>query len=169
MPNNKVFVVSGRNEKLRLSLFHLLRDLKLDPMEWTEIVENTGDASPYLSEAIKKSMNDAGAVIVIMAPEEEAQLIKELQTEPGDDEVYKQPRPNVIFEAGLALGIKESKTIILQFGDIRIFSDILGKHILKYRGKENSLDFKTTLLRKLQTAGCNCVVGNDYFHTDIDF
>lgn len=41
-----------------------------------------------------------------------------------------QPRPNVIFEAGLALGAHSEKTILVQVGDIRDISDIAGKHML---------------------------------------
>ena len=163
MSNNKVFVVTGRNDALRLSIFNLLRALKLNPMEWMEVIENAEEPSPYISTAIKKSIDEAAAVIIIMAPEEEAKLIEELQTETNDDQLFKQPRPNVIFEAGLALGLKESKTIILQFGEMRIFSDILGKHILRYRGEEKEVNFKNDLVRKLRIAGCECEDGNDYY------
>lgn len=169
MSNNKVFVVTGRNEELRLSIFNLLRALKLDPMEWMEVIENADDPSPYLSKAIKKSIDEAAAVIIIMAPEEEAKLIKKMQTEPNDGKLFRQPRPNVIFEAGLALGVKETKTIILQFGEMRIFSDILGKHILRYRGEKKNVEFKNDLLRKLEIAGCDCKAGNDYYSIDIKF
>lgn len=169
MNNKKVFVVTGRNEKLRLSIFNLLRALRLEPMEWMEVIKSTGQASPYLNQAIITSIEEAGAVVIIMAPEEQAKLVKELQSEEGDDKTYKQPRPNVIFEAGLALGMKESKTIILQFGESRVFSDILGKHITKYQGKEKENDFKVNFLQKLEIAGCHCEVGNDYFNIEIDY
>lgn len=169
MNHNKVFVVTGRNESLRLSVFNLLRALKLEPMEWMEVIRTTGEASPYLSQAIMKSIEKAGAVVVIMAPEEDATLDKEFWSEEGDEKIYKQPRPNVIFEAGLALGMKESKTIILQFGELRIFSDILGKHVTKYRGKDKENDFKLDLLDKLKIAGCQCEAGRDYFNIQIDY
>lgn len=169
MENKKVFVVTGRNEKLRISIFSLLRALKLEPMEWMDVISSTGRPDAYIHEAIKKSMDDAGAVVVIMAPEEEAKLLKKFHSEAKDEETYLQSRPNVIFEAGLALGLKEEKTIILQFGESRIFSDILGKHILKYKGKKQEIDFKTALFQKLRIAGCSCDVGSDYFTIDIDY
>lgn len=169
MNRNKVFVVSGRNEELRLSIFNLLRALKLEPMEWMEVIQSTGEVSPYLSQAIMRSIEEAGAVIVIMAPEEEAKLVEKFQSEEGDEKIYKQPRPNVIFEAGLALGMKEKKTIILQFGELRIFSDILGKHVIKYRGRDKENDFKMDLLQKLKLAGCQCEVGGDYLNIEIGY
>lgn len=167
--NKKVFVVSGRNEKLRISIFNLLRALKLEPMEWMDVISSTGHPDAYIHEAIKKSMDDAGAVIVIMAPEEEATLLKKFQSEPGDEKTYFQSRPNVIFEAGLALGLKEEKTLILQFGESRIFTDILGKHILKYAGKKKEIEFKNALLQKLQIAGCTCDAGSDYYKISIGY
>lgn len=168
MKSSKVFVVTGRDEDLRVSIFNMLRALKLEPMEWMDVLKSTGQPSAYIHDAIKKSINDAGAVVIIMAPEERAQLVEKFWSEAGDDREYFQPRPNVIFEAGLALGIKEEKTIILQFGDIRIFSDIFGKHIVKYKGKSRELEFKNDLFHKLQMAGCNCDAGNDYFNISIN-
>lgn len=169
MDYKKVFVVSGRNEKLRLSVFNLLRALKLEPMEWMEVIRETGETSPYLSQAIIKSIEKAGAVVVIMAPEEEAKLDEKFWMEEADKKTYRQPRPNVIFEAGLALGMKENKTIILQFGELRIFSDILGKHVTKYRGSDTESDFKCDLLEKLKIAGCQCEAGKDYYNIKIDY
>ena len=169
MKNKKVFVVTGRDEKLRLSIFSLLRALKLEPMEWIDVIRSTGRPTAYLHDAIKKSIDEAGAVVVIMAPEEDARLVEKYQLEPGDEQDYFQPRPNVIFEAGLALGIKEEKTIIVQFGNIRIFSDILGKHILRYKGKEREIEFKNDLFHKLQIAGCDCYAGNDYYTINVDY
>lgn len=169
MKSKKVFVVTGRDDDLRLSIFNMLRALKLEPMEWMDVLKATGEPSAYIHDAIKKSIDEAGAVVIIMASEEKAQLIEKYWSESGDEKEYFQPRPNVIFEAGLALGIKEEKTIILQFGDIRIFSDILGKHIVKYRGKNREMEFKNDLFHKLQMAGCNCDAGNDYFNISINY
>lgn len=169
MENKKVFVVTGRNEKLRLSIFNILRALKLEPMEWMEVIQASGQPSSYLNDAIKTSIDNASAIVVIMAPEDEAQLVEKYQTDEEDKKPHFQPRPNVIFEAGLALGIKEEKTIILQFGTIQIFSDILGKHILKYKGKANEVNFKNDFYQKLKIAGCNCYVGNDYYSIPIDY
>ena len=41
-----------------------------------------------------------------------------------------QSRPNVIFEAGLALGAHSEKTILVQVGEVREISDIAGKHLV---------------------------------------
>jgi hypothetical protein len=48
--NRSVFVVHGRNEALRRSLFEFLRSINLSPMEWTTPVELAGDGSPYIGQ-----------------------------------------------------------------------------------------------------------------------
>lgn len=44
---NAVFVIHGRNENLRKSLFELLRCIGLHPIEWSEAIKMTGKASPF--------------------------------------------------------------------------------------------------------------------------
>lgn len=60
MKNKKVFVVTGRDEKLRLSIFSLLRALKLEPMEWMDVIRCTEQPSAYLYDAIKKVLTKLG-------------------------------------------------------------------------------------------------------------
>ena len=42
----KVFVVFGRNERIRRSMFSFLRALRLEPIEWAEAVRMTGAGTP---------------------------------------------------------------------------------------------------------------------------
>ncbi len=42
-----------------------------------------------------------------------------------------QPRPNALFEAGLALGRHPEKTLLVQVGKVRGFSDIAGRHLAR--------------------------------------
>ena len=44
----KVFVVHGRNESARVAMFAFLRSLGLQPIEWSQAVAATGEASPYI-------------------------------------------------------------------------------------------------------------------------
>jgi hypothetical protein len=44
-----VFVIHGRNERLRVGMFDFLRSLDLKPLEWTEAVKLTGKGSPYIT------------------------------------------------------------------------------------------------------------------------
>ena len=50
--NRSVFVVHGRNEPLRKSIFEFLRSINLSPLEWTTAVELTGEGSPYIGQVL---------------------------------------------------------------------------------------------------------------------
>ncbi len=43
-----VFVVHGRNEALRMSMFDFLRAIGLQPLEWSQSIIATGEATPYV-------------------------------------------------------------------------------------------------------------------------
>jgi len=159
-----VFVIYGRNEALRISVFNLLRALKLNPLEWNAVLSNTGETAPYIGDAIKASLNKVAAVIVVLSPDETVKLKDEFAISSRELEEGAQPRPNVILEAGMALGMREDKTIILEFGKIRGISDILGRHIIKF-----DTNFKVNLLKRLEIAGCLVNPDSDYFNMAINF
>ena len=73
-----------------------------------------------------------------------------------------QARPNVLFEAGLALGAHPEKTVIVQVGKVRPFTDTAGKHLVKLTdetGKRNDL------ANRLAKIGCDVnKVGNDWMN-----
>jgi len=150
-----VFVVHGREEKLRKSMFSFLRAIGLKPIEWRKALELTKKPSPYIGEIIDAAFEKATAVIVLLTPDDEARL-KSTLVKPGDSaddsELMGQPRPNVLFEAGLAFGTHADKTVLVQVGEIRPFSDVAGRHIVRL---SNSADKRQELITKLRSCGCN--------------
>jgi len=166
MPQNKrnIFIVHGRNKSARDALFEFLRSLKLNPIEWDEAIKITGKAAPFIGEILNKAFSEAQAVVVLLSGDDEARLKKEFQIE--DDPIYEknltpQARPNVLFEAGMAFGRHEDRTVIVQIGkELRPFSDIAGRHIIKLN---NSPEQRNTLAQRLQTAGCSVdTIGGDW-------
>jgi predicted nucleotide-binding protein len=148
----KVFVIHGRNQQARKGLFDFLRSIGLDPIEWSEAIRLTGKGSPYIGQVLDAAFGAAQAVVVLQTPDDVAYLHESL-TYVGDPECspQMQPRPNVLFEAGMAMGRDEDRTVIVEMGQIKVFSDIHGRHVVRL---DNDVKKRQELATRLQTAGC---------------
>src|SRR5262249_35139712 len=62
-----------------------------------------------------------------------------------------QPRPNVLFEAGMAFGHQPDRTILVEVGSPKPFSDIAGRHTVRLT---NDISRRQDLAERLRTAGC---------------
>jgi predicted nucleotide-binding protein len=152
--DNSVFVVHGRNDKLRRSLFDFLRALGLKPLEWEKVVLMTKKSNPYIGEILDSTMAKVQAVLVLFSPDDEARLRPEFLTRrdgPNEKQLRGQPRPNVLFEAGLALGRHPDKTILVEVGKLRKFSDIAGRHVVRL---SNEYSKRNDLANRLENLGC---------------
>jgi len=161
--DNSVFVVHGRDEPLRKSMFAFLRALGLKPMEWSHAVNEAKGGNPYVGDIIETAMAKVQAVIVLLTPDEMAYLKEQFWApgdRTGDGKPQGQPRPNVLFEAGLALGAHPDKTVLVQVGRVRAFSDIAGQHLVRL---SNDSTKRNELANRLQKLGCNVNrVGSDW-------
>lgn len=109
-----VFVVHGRNLTARDALFTFLRSIGFHPLEWSEAVLAAGGGAPYIGSILEAAFSIAQAVVVLMTPDDEARLREPLQQ--GGDGLHEtrmtpQARPNVLFEAGMAMGRSAERTI----------------------------------------------------------
>jgi predicted nucleotide-binding protein len=150
----KVFVVHGRDEALRRSIFDFLRAVGLKPIEWNQAVILSRNASPYIGDILDMAMRQVQAVVVLLTGDDEARLRGEFVSVDDADyerELTPQPRPNVIFEAGLALGRFPDRTILVQVGKLRPFSDIAGRHSIRFK---NTVKARQELAQRLKIAGC---------------
>lgn len=150
----RVFVVHGRNMLVRNALFTFLRSLGLEPLEWTALVEATKKPAPHISEILKAGFKMANAAVVLLTPDEEARVREPFRYEDDfifEGELSPQPRPNVLFEAGMAMAHFPERTVLLQVGRIRPFSDIAGIHAIKM---DNSFEKRRELAQRLRMAGC---------------
>lgn len=150
----KVFVVHGRNEKLRSEMFGFLRAIGLHPVEWSTAVEATGHPSPYIGDVLTTAFDMAQAVVVLLTPDDVVYLHESLA---GDHDAAEtmaqgQARPNVLFEAGMAMGRDEKRTVLVEMGPQKSFSDIGGRHTLRM---DNTPAKRTQLAQRLKTAGCD--------------
>jgi predicted nucleotide-binding protein len=150
-----VFVVHGRDAELRKSMFRFLRAIGLEPMEWSKAVAATKKGSPYIGEVLDQAFKDAAALVVLLSPDDKARLNKKFasKTDPTwETELTGQARPNVLFEAGMAFGRHEDRTILVRVGELRPFSDIGGRHVIHLH---NGAEARQQLADRLESAGCD--------------
>lgn len=160
-----VFVVHGRNTAARDEVFKFLRALGLKPLEWSEAIKRTGEGSPYIGRVLDVAFETAQAVLVLMTPDEMACLWKAYAEGDQDPECEPspQPRPNVLFEAGMAIGRNEERTILVEFGSIRPFTDISGRHVVRLDG---SIESRKEIKNRLETARCDVSAEDDSWQVE---
>jgi hypothetical protein len=160
-----VFVVHGRNDAARKAMFDFLRSIGLNPIEWSTALAATGSASPYIGQVLDNAFNMAQAIVVLMTPDEVAYLLPRHGHREDDPETKPVPqaRPNVLFEAGMAMGRDPDRTILVELGSLRPFSDVAGRHAVRLN---NSSEKRNDLAQRLRTAGCEIdTTGSDWLDT----
>ncbi len=165
----EVFVVHGRNDTAREAMFAFLRSIDLHPLEWSEAINATGKASPYIGEILDAAFSRAHAVVVLFTPDDQARLAAPFRVE-GDPlyetELTGQARPNVLFEAGMAMGRDQDRTVLVELGDLRPFSDVAGRHAIRL---DNSSQRRQALAQRLKVAGCQVDIQGTHWHKAGDF
>ncbi len=135
------------------------------PHEWSQLTVATGKGSPYVGEILDKAFSIAYAVIVLMTPDDLACLKKEFR-KPDDlgweIELTGQARPNVLFEAGMAMGRNPDRTILVEAGSLRPFSDVGGRHVVRL---DDSIAKRQDLAKRLEAVGCTVDLSGTDWHT----
>ena len=165
----EVFVVHGRNLAARDAVFEFLRAIDLHPVEWSQAILSTARPSPYIGEVLDAAFSRAHAVLVLLTPDDEARLRMAFRTAgdpPHEIELAGQARPNVLFEAGMAMGRDENRTVIVELGILRPFSDVAGRHVIRL---DDSTQRRQELAHRLQAAGCPVNLDGTDWHTTGDF
>lgn len=150
--NRRVFIVHGRNSQASDSMFQFLRALGLDPLEWEQAVALTKMGSPYVGQVLDAAFEYGQAVVVLMTPDDVAYIHGDYADGESDPELQAkgQARPNVLFEAGMAMGRNADHTILVELGDIRPFSDVGGRHAIRMN---DSATKRQALASRLENAG----------------
>lgn len=88
-----------------------------------------------------------------MTPDDEVRLREQFrkENEPEEAELKGQARPNVLFEAGRAFGRHAHRTILVEIGNLRSFSDVVGRHAIRL---DDSAESRHAIAQRLKTAGC---------------
>lgn len=158
----RVFVVHGRNDAARKAMFDFLRALGLQPIEWLQAINWTGQATPYIGQVLDTAFDRAQAIVVLMTPDEVAYLRTEYSDGSSDTETQPsaQARPNVLFEAGMAMGRDAQRTLLVELVEVRPFSDVAGRHSVRI---SNDAAKRQDLAQRLSAAGCTIdLTGTDW-------
>lgn len=170
MANTKqVFVVYGRNIALKRSFSLFMQSIGLKILEWEEVLTQSGQANPSILTIMDLVFTQAQAIVVLLTPDDEGRLKQEFHH--SNDNSYEttfsgQPRQNVIFEAGIAIGRYPERTILVQIGEIRLFSDLSGRYIIRL---ENSVIARRQLAEALKNVGCEVNLNGVDWHHAGDF
>jgi len=149
-----VFIVHGRNEDIKNAMFEFLRAIRLEPIEWEEAIKMTGKPNPHIDEILIEAFNSAQAILIIFTPDDLVKLNPHFQKEndhPYERDLTGQARPNVLFEAGMAYGKNPDRAVLVEIGEVRPFSDISGRHLVKFKGTPED---RKILANRLKIAGC---------------
>lgn len=152
--DNKVFVVHGRDDSLRKSMFEFLRALGLAPQEWQQALATAKGNNPYVGNVIDEVMDQAQAVVVMLSPDDWVTLKEQFWKEddgPSERRPQGQARPNVLFEAGMAMSRHAEKTVMVRIGRVKPFSDVFGRHI---PALGDDFDSRNDFANRLVKAGC---------------
>lgn len=126
----------------------------------------TGKAAPFIGEILDSAFQNAQAVVVLLTGDDEARLHPKFHKEEASDNekiLTPQARPNVLFEAGLAIGRFPDGTILVEIGTLKAFSDIAGRHLVRLN---NSVKTRQELAQRLLAAGCLIdLSGTDWHQT----
>jgi predicted nucleotide-binding protein len=149
-----VWVVHGRNLKARSALVGVLKALGMKVLDFQAAIRKTKQGAPYVGAILTTAFNVANFVVVLLTPDDAVKLQKPFRTMKDPDyetRLMGQPRPNVLFEAGQAFGLRPDKTILVQVGEMKpLPSDVLGRHVCLLTNDSKS---REDLVEKLRGIG----------------
>jgi len=144
-------------------MFSFIRALGVKPIEWASAIAMSGKAAPYVGDILEAAFAQARAIVVLLTPDDLAQLRGDLllpSDPPYERRLMGQARPNVLFECGMAFSSHPDRTVMVQIGNVRPFSDTFGRHVVHMN---NDYSKRQELATKLRNAGCDVDTnGNDW-------
>lgn len=130
----KVMLIHGRDAEVRDAVGQFMHALGLVPVPWNALHEQTGMSRADVALAFRAALDIVQVAIVLLSPTDN-----------------DQPSANVLFEAGLAMGIAPSRTVLVSVGEVVLPSDLAGLNILRLT---NTAASRNALRVRLAAAGC---------------
>lgn len=156
-----VMVVYGRDDAAKKAMFKFLESLDLKPMSWTQGISQSNLPNPSVRQIVDALFEKAVAVVVLLTPDDDARLKPKFHKTTDhayEKEFVGQARPNVLFEAGMAMSSHPERTVLTQLGNVKPFTDVGGIHITHLN---NSLETRKELRTKLINAKCQVDLDSD--------
>jgi hypothetical protein len=141
----EVVVVHGRGTARTAFFFELLRRLTLRPLTLDELVVRAGSGTSSTRELVRSAFARAQAVIVLFAGDDLASLRPDLPRSP-------EPYPHLIFEAGVAVALQHTRTIIVEMPPLSGLLDLADVHTVRFA--TGAPEERHQLVRRLRAAGC---------------
>jgi len=155
--NKVVFIVHGRNKEAVSATREFLESIKLIPKTLDDVFASMDTATPQTEETLKRAFSLAQAVIVLFTPDDIGCLRKcfrDKKEPTSETRPNGQPRLNVIYEAGWAMGGPfRTRTIFIEIGEVKLFSDISGLITVRMT---DDVEGRRRLIERLNVAGCAC-------------
>jgi len=140
-----VMVIYGHDEEANNAMFTWLRTIGLKPKEWGQLIQFTGNASPYIGQVLEEAFQHVQAVVALFTPDERVHPV-------GHSGPWRlQARPNVLIEAGMALVTHPTRTIIVVLGHQELPTDLAGRHYIQLNRTAGALN---DIANRLEAAGC---------------
>jgi hypothetical protein len=161
-----VWVVHGRNRAARDALFEFLRAIGLEPIEWNKAIAWCEDGAVHIGKVLDRAFTLAHAVVVLLTGDDMSYLRPQFalaNDPPMETTPTPQARPNVLFEAGMALGRKPKRTVLVTLGVLRSFSDVAGMLTIPL---SDLVSDRQNLADRLKAIGCAVEIqhGTDWHH-----
>jgi predicted nucleotide-binding protein len=164
----KVFIIHGRNVVARKEMGIFLRAIGLEPLNFDDLRASL-KGTPTVADVVIAGMKNAQGVVAIFTADEYAALRPSMRGkgESGESVERWQARPNVLFEAGMAFGRDRERVVFVKLGDVDLFSDVGGVHVLTPTNDPKG--HRDTLRKVLKGMGCAVnLEPSDWMH-DGDF
>jgi predicted nucleotide-binding protein len=141
----EVVVVHGRGTARTAFFFELLRRLGLRPLAYDELAVRPGAGNPSTREVVRTAFARAQAVIVLFTGDDLTGLRPDVPGPP-------QPHVHVVFEAGVAVALAHTRTIIIEMPPISGLLDLEDVHTVRF--STGTPEERHQLVRRLRAAGC---------------
>ena len=169
VPNpREVVVIHGRDTARTTFIFKLLQRLNVHAVAFDELIARSGSSSPSIRELIRLAFTQAQAVLVLFTGDDLASLRPDLHGNSegsGERTPSPQPRPHILFEAGVAVALQHERTIIVEVPPLRGLLNLDGVQVVRFT--TGSAEERTQLAGRLRAAGCELdTSGNHWLHLE---